>query len=239
MDHSIQWNATAFAGRNYDDIIFIGGNRVGTGYFRNVGNTQRLGTELGMSGKLGKKWTWYGNYSYVRASFETHQKISSPGHRENPFECDGAEAGATADDQEACEASEGYQIDIGPGDAIPGVSPHLGRIGVGYQPNQRLSLFVDTEYNSQQFYRGDENNAEGRQVPGYFLLNASAEYAMQLNPSGRVNSVLFVEGRNLLDTNYETGGIIAENEVEGTGGSGTFVTPGQPFTVFGGIHIRW
>ena len=54
MDHSIQWNATAFAGRNFDDIIFIGGNRVGTGYFRNVGNTQRLGTELGMSGKLGK-----------------------------------------------------------------------------------------------------------------------------------------------------------------------------------------
>ena len=37
---------------------------------------------------------------------------------------------------------------------------------------------------------------------------------MQLNPSGTVNSVLFVEGRNLLDTNYETGGILAENEVE-------------------------
>ena len=35
-------------------------------------------------------------------------------------------------------AREGYQIDIGPGDAIPGVSPHLGRLGIGYQPNQRL-----------------------------------------------------------------------------------------------------
>ena len=46
MDHDVNWTATAFAGRNYNDIIFIGGNRVGTGYFRNVGNTQRMGTEL-------------------------------------------------------------------------------------------------------------------------------------------------------------------------------------------------
>ena len=83
MDHAINWNATAFAGRNYNDIIFIGGNRVGTGYFRNVGNTQRMGTELALNGKLGDKWSWYGNYSYVRASFETHQKIASAGHSEN------------------------------------------------------------------------------------------------------------------------------------------------------------
>mgnify|MGYP001288080190 CR=1 FL=1 len=33
--------------------------------------------------------------------------------------------------------------------------------------------------------------------------------------------------------------ILAENEVDGTGGSGTFVTPGQPFTIFGGLHFRF
>ena len=87
MSHNINWNASAYAGRNFNDIIFIGGNRVGTGYFRNVGNTQRMGTELGLTGKLGNKWSWYGNYSYVRASFETNQKISSAGHIENPHEC--------------------------------------------------------------------------------------------------------------------------------------------------------
>ena len=249
MDHDVNWTATAFAGRNYNDIIFIGGNRVGTGYFRNVGNTQRMGTELALSGKLGKKWTWYGNYSYVRASFETHQKISSAGHTENPFTalCDGAEeyganaAGDTAAeaDQEHCESGESYQIQIGPGDAIPGVSPHLGRLGIGYQPNEAFSIFIDAEYNSEQFYRGDENNAQGIQVPGYWLLNASAEYDMTLSKSGTVRSVFFIEGRNLLNENYETGGILAENEVEGTGGSGIFVTPGSPVSVFGGMHFRW
>ena len=55
MDHSVNWNVSAYAGRNYNDIIFIGGNRVGTGYFRNVGNTQRVGTEFAMNGQLGEK----------------------------------------------------------------------------------------------------------------------------------------------------------------------------------------
>ena len=247
MNHNISWNAAAFAGRNYNDIIFIGGNRVGTGYFRNVGNTQRMGTELAFNGILGKKWSWYGNYSYVRASFETHQLIASAGHGSNPHPCDGPEEyGAGGDaaaeaDQESCEAREAYQIQIGPGDTIPGVSPHIGRVGIGYTPIDGLNLFVDTEYNSRQFYRGDENNNEGKQVPGYFLLNASAEYSVPINNSNGdgFSTTFFFEGRNLLDTNFETGGILAENEVDGTGGSGTFVTPGQPLTIFGGMKLTW
>ena len=109
-------------------------------------------------------------------------------------------------------------------------------------PIKGLNLFVDTEYNSQQFYRGDENNAEGKKVDAYFLLNASAEYAIssKVRADTPFNStVFFLEGRNLLDTNFETGGILAENEVDGTGGSGTFVTPGQPLTVFGGVRFTW
>ena len=206
-----------------------------------------MGTELSINGKLGKNITWYGNYSYVRASFETHQRIASAGHSENPHACQGPEeyggggdAAATAD-QESCEARESYQIQVGPGDAIPGVSPHIGRVGFGFIPFDGLGLFVDAEYNSRQFYRGDENNAEGKQVPGYFLLNASLEYTVpkaNADAAGFSTSIFF-EGRNLLDTNFETGGILAENEVDGTGGSGTFVTPGQPLTVFGGMKFTW
>ena len=58
-----------------------------------------------------------------------------------------------------------------------GLSPHIGRMGIGFIPFDGLGLFVDAEYNSRQFYRGDENN-EGKQVPGYFLLNASLEYTV-------------------------------------------------------------
>ena len=34
-------------------------------------------------------------------------------------------------DQSSCESNEAYQIQVGPGDAIPGISPHIGRVGLG------------------------------------------------------------------------------------------------------------
>ena len=101
MDHSINWNVSGYAGRNYNDIIFIGGNRVGTGYFRNVGNTQRIGAEFALNGQLGEKWTWFSKYAYVRATFETSQMISSVGHPSNTFD---------DDDLDDNELREQYQI---------------------------------------------------------------------------------------------------------------------------------
>ena len=229
MNHSINWNVSAYAGRNYNDIIFIGGNRVGTGYFKNVGNTQRLGTEFALNGRLGKKWSWFTKYAYVRATMETSTKISSVGHPTNTFE---------DDDFDDNQLREAFQIDVGKGDAIPGVSPHIGGIGIGYSPVEKWVINLDVEANSAQFYRGDENNSAGQKVPGYFLLNLSTEYALENKIDG-VESIFFLEARNILDENYETGGIYAENEVSGTGGSGTFVTPGQPFSIFGGINLNW
>ena len=230
LNHKLQWSLNAFAGRNFNDIIFIGGNKVGTGYFRNVGNTQRLGTEFALNGILGKKFSWFAKYAYVRATFETSQKLSSVGHPENPFDDD--------DSYSSAESYEGYQIQVGRGDAIPGVSPHIGRVGVGYSPLENFYLNVDVEANSSQFFRGDENNAGNKKVPGYFLVNISGEYNI-INNADKSKISLFLEAKNIFDENYETGGIFAENEVDGTGKSGTFVTPGQPFNIFGGINYSF
>ncbi len=229
LNHSINWNISAYAGRNYNDIIFIGGNKVGTGYFRNVGNTQRIGTEFALNGRLGDKWTWFTKYAYVRATMETSQRISSVGHPTNTFD---------DDDFDDNELREAFQISVGKGDAIPGISPHVGRVGIGYSPVKNWNINADVEANSAQFYRGDEDNSAGKKVPGYFLLNISSEYVLPKTYND-VESILFLEARNILDENYETGGIFAENEVSGTGGSGTFVTPGQPFTIFGGMRFVW
>ncbi len=229
LNNDISWNVAAFAGRNYSDIIFIGGNRAGTGYFRNVGNTQRLGTEFAINGNIGKKWSWFTKYSYVKATFETSQNISSVGHPTNTFD---------DDDFDDNELREAFQIPIKNGDNIPGISPHVGRFGLGYNPNENWGINFDVEANSSQFYRGDENNTSNNKVPGYFLLNVSSEYVIK-SPRQKFDTVVFFEARNLLNENYETGGLFAENEVSGTGGSGTFVTPGQPLTIFGGMHLRW
>ena len=230
MNHTIDWNISAYAGRNFNDIVFIGGNRVGTGYFRNVGNTQRLGTEFAINGQLGKKWTWFTKYAYVRATMETSQKISSVGHPTNTFE---------DDDFDDNQLREAFQIDVGRGDAIPGISPHVGRVGLGYNITENWVLHGDIEANSSQFFRGDENNSAGQKVAGYFLLNFRTEYSLEGKNKNDSSFLFFLEARNLLDENYETGGIYAENEVSGTGGSGTFVTPGQPLSIFGGVNIFW
>jgi len=132
LEHKVKWSVNAYAGRNYNDIIFIGGNKVGTGYFRNVGNTQRLGAEFALNGVLGNKWSWFAKYAYVRATFETNQKLSSVGHPENPNDDDDSFAEA--------ELYEAYQIQVGKGDYIPAISPHVGRFGIGYSPIKKLKL---------------------------------------------------------------------------------------------------
>ncbi len=227
--HLIDWTVNAYAGRNYNDIIFIGGNRVGTGYFRNVGNTQRIGSEFALNGQLGSKWNWFAKYAYVRATYETSQNISSVGHPTNTFD---------DDDFDDNELREGFQIPIRPGDVIPGISPHIGRVGVDYSMNKNFTVGFDVEANSAQFYRGDENNTANQKVPGYFLVNLSSQYVLS-SPISNGNMTFFLNANNIFDENYETGGIYAENEVDGTGNSGTFVTPGQPLSVYSGLKITF
>ena len=134
---------------------------------------------------------------------------------------------------------ESFQIDVGRGDAIPGISPHIGRVGLGYTPVKDWNITFDIETQSDQFYRGDENNSANQKVPGYYLLNISTEYTLDTDVKGSPDLTFFLQARNILNENYETGGIYAENEVEGTGNSGTFVTPGQPFSIFAGFHAVW
>ncbi len=232
MDHTINWNMSAYAGRNYNDIIFIGGNRVGTGYFRNVGNTQRIGAEFVLNGQLGEKWSWFTNYAYVRATFETSQMISSVGHPHNTFE---------DDDFDDNVLREQYQIPIGHGDQIPGISPHIGRFGLGYSPLKNWTINLDVEANSAQLFRGDESNASGLEVPGYFLFNARTEYNFSLGEKFRdgANATFFLVARNITDENYRTGGLFGENEVSGTGGGSIFATPGMPTSIFAGMNVTW
>ena len=138
MDHDVNWTATAFAGRNYNDIIFIGGNRVGTGYFRNVGNTQRMGTELALSGKLGKKWTWYGiiptlGILKLIKNFKCRSRKSFTAVRWcREYGANAAGDTAAEADQEHCESGESYQIQIGPGMLYRCFST-FRKIGIGYQ----------------------------------------------------------------------------------------------------------
>ena len=64
------WSVAGFGSRNVDDIIFVAGSQIGTGYFRNAGQTQRAGMELDFGTNLGALEA-YASYTLLRATFES------------------------------------------------------------------------------------------------------------------------------------------------------------------------
>ncbi|MFB3090103.1 MAG: TonB-dependent receptor, partial [Gammaproteobacteria bacterium] len=79
LNSDVEWNLGAFHSINNDDIIFIstGGISSNEGFFDNIGDTKRVGVELGLSGSW-NKLDWFTNYSYLEATFDDSFTSSSP-----------------------------------------------------------------------------------------------------------------------------------------------------------------
>ena len=82
---------------------------------------------------------------------------------------------------------------------------------------------------SAQGYRGDEAELLPN-LPGFFVLDAHAAY--DVLPALRI----FVRAHNLLDTEYETFGALADpSEVFDDFSDPRFQSPGPPFAIFAGV----
>ena len=205
-----------FGTRNADDILFVAGSRVGTGYFRNAGATQRAGIEAAMSGHTGIL-RWYASYTLLRATFETDLEL--PG-------------GANPSARGAADDEGGRVIDVRKGDRIPGLPTHAFKAGITVAPVPRLSLGLSTLAQSSQPFRGDEANVLPS-VPGYGVLNARVGY--QLFDTLQ----LVVNAQNLLDNDYETFGVVADpSEVLPGMSDPRFLSPGAPLGIWAGIIAR-
>jgi len=211
FNSGIKWNLGAFHSINNDDIIFIstGGISSNEGFFDNIGNTKRLGIELGFSGAWGKL-DWFTNYSYLQATFDDNFTSSSPS---NPF----AEANG--------------DIAVEEGDRIPGLPEHNLKIGGDYHITAKLTIGSDLVYNSDQYFRGDEANLLDT-IDGHIVINARASY--QFN---KIISI-FANVNNLLDSEYETFGLLGEPEEIFAGFTNPrFVGVGTPISGFIGMKI--
>ncbi len=207
---TISWSLSAYATRNQDDIIFISAGPVlGSGFFQNAGNTQRLGIEAGLNGTW-KRLSWFANYGLVRATFDSDLTLLSPDH---PF--------ADADGQ----------IFVHSGDRIPNIPLHTLKAGVDYAATDRWSFGVETILTSGRFFRSDESN-QLPQVPGYAVVNLHSD--LRLND--RITAVLRID--NLFDRRYSTFGILGDpTGVFPTFTDPRFETPGHPRTIRAGLHV--
>jgi outer membrane receptor protein involved in Fe transport len=141
-----------FHARNENDILFInssGSNQ--TGYFQNVGVTQRQGGELGLGGQW-QKLNWSLSYSFVDATYRTPVILNSA-------------LGP---------------VPVRRGDRMPGIPQQTVKLGAEYQILPGWFLGGDLLYASSQYARGDDSNRHAP-VEEYVVVNLNTRYQITPN----------------------------------------------------------
>ena len=223
----LRWSLAGFAIRNFDDIIFVSGSRIGTGYFRNAGKTQRLGIELDLQGERGPLQYFLG-YAYLSATYQSTLTLPSAEH---PL------VGGDDNDDEAAETDESASprdgtLTVTSGDRIPGLPAHSLKAGLSIRVLPTLELGASSITRSGSPFRGDEANLLA-DLGGYTVLSAYCSYDLleQLQ--------LFVKIQNILQTDHETFGVLADpSEVLPNYDDPRFVSPGAGLSVFAGVVVR-
>lgn len=191
---SVNWNAGFFRAENRDDILFVASEQTGFGYFKNFGNTRRMGVELGANVEM-KRLTVGAGYTFLDATFQSEEVVDGTGNSSN----EEAEAGRLG--------LEGT-IEIEPGDRMPLLPRHIVKAFADLTLTSRLSVGVDVIGASGAIARGNENNEHEPDGVIYRGEGSTSPYSVtDLNVRFRVTSrvEIVAEIRNVFDAEYSTG----------------------------------
>jgi iron complex outermembrane recepter protein len=160
-----------------NDILFVNSPIQGRAFFQNVGTTLRQGVDVSAQVKTDRLLAWIA-YSYIDATFQT---------------------GFTASSNNNPDADANGNIQIQPGNHLPGIPSNLWKLGVDYKMTDAWTVGGTGVAASGQFLFGDEANLTSK-TPAYFVLNLHTSY--QLTP----NLQLFGQIENAFNTTYYTFG---------------------------------
>ena len=233
LPHAMRWNAGVFHTVNSDDILFVGTTASASrGFFQNFGRTRREGVELGFGGRV-SMFEWNASYSLVRATFESGACVVSLGN-------------STVGTSPACAPQ---QIEVKPGNRIPGVPLHNFKLNVVARPAAGWTIASTLTAYSKQYVRGNENNAHQPggafggwgAVGGYALVDLTASY--DIGPRWQ----LFAKVSNVLDREYSSAGQLGRSAFDAQGrfiadpalwANEQFVGPGAPRAGWVGLRYR-
>jgi outer membrane receptor protein involved in Fe transport len=238
------WNAGVFRAENRNDILFVSSQQSGFGYFKNFGNTRRVGVELGANSRIERVALGAG-YTFLSATYQSSETVVGSSNSTNRTAAGGA------------PGLEGT-IEIVPGDRIPLIPRHLLKVFADIRVTSALSLDVDLVAASGSFARGNENNRhepDGLYYLGagtsdsYNVVNLGARY--QLRP--RIQ--LLAQLSNLFDRRYHTAAQLGPTGFTDDGNfiarplppiagefpiqHATFYAPGAPATFWIGTRIKF
>lgn len=246
----VRWNAGFFHSDNYDDLLFIASQQTGYGYFQNFGKTRRLGVEAGVSADM-RTLDAGAEYTFLNATYQSSQVVASGSNSSNSNALKGGKG-----------VDDGGDITLTPGDHIPQVPQHMLKLYTDYHPMPKLSIDGDLSLIGSSYVRGNENNLHQPdgiyylgpgQSPSYGVVNLGARYRID----GHYE--LFAQINNLLNRRYYTAGQLASTPYDDQGNftprpftpiqldgdteypirNSTFLAPGAPITVFGGLRVTF
>jgi outer membrane receptor protein involved in Fe transport len=137
-------------------------------------------------------------------------------------------------------------IQVSPGDRIPGIPRHHLNALLRYDLSTSLTVGANAVAVSRQFARGNDNNAHqadgvaflgSGEIAGYAIFNLNLVYKLERGFQ------LFARVSNVFDTRYATAGALRQNFFPGGGLAApggqtneTFYAAGSPRGVWAGIE---
>ncbi len=198
-----------------DDIVFVNSVTLNRAYFTNIGQTRRQGVDASVQYKA-SRWSAYLAYTYTGATYQSGF-VEAAGN--NPA------ANANGD------------IVINPGNRLPGVPVHQGKLGLTWRVTDQWTVDVVAIAQSGTFLFGDEANLTPR-LPGFITLNLSTGY--QLTPGIE----LFASVDNITDAKYYTYGTFSPTTAvylaqAPNATNPRAYSPAAPIGAFGGVRVKF
>jgi outer membrane receptor protein involved in Fe transport len=214
---TLGWKLGGFRADNSDDILDIPSTVVqGFGYFQNVGSTRRQGIEAEVTLKS-NKMQYYAGYTLVDARFLNALELGS----NSPF------------------ADANGNIQVIPGDQIPGVPRNRVKVGFDYAVTDAFKVGGDAQYIGSQYFVGDESNQYPK-LPGYAVFNLHASYQIDKNFQ------IYAKADNIFDNRYANYGAFFDTTAlpNFANGGAAFtnpqsLSPARPRALYAGMRITF
>jgi len=214
---TLGWKLGGFRADNSDDILDIPSTVLqGFGYFQNVGSTRRQGIEAEVTLKS-NKMQFYASYTFVDARFLNALLLGS----NSPF------------------ADANGNIQVMPGDQIPGVPRNRVKAGFDYAVTDAFKVGGDAMFIGSQYFVGDESNQYPK-LPGYAVFNLHASYQIDKNFQ------IYAKADNIFDNRYANYGTFFDTTAlpNFANGGAAFtnpqsLSPARPRALYAGMRITF